>query len=94
MGHFLLGGKALKILMTGPHSPFSSLIDCHLFPRATFPVDLSDFLIMWQAFVRGLSESSEVERNVTVRDLCCGFMCACALDRAGGYVTELLITEN
>lgn len=79
MGHFLLGVKALKILMTGSHSPFSSLIDCHPFPLATSPADVNDFLIMWQAFVRGLSESGEVERTVTVRDLCCGFMCACVL---------------
>lgn len=53
MGHFLLGVKALKILMTGTLSPFSFLIDCHLFPLAIFPADLNDFLIMWQAFVRG-----------------------------------------
>lgn len=94
MVHFLLGVKALKTLMAGAHSPSSFLIDCHIFPLAIFPADLSDFLVMWQAFVRGLSESDEVERTVVLRDLCCEFMCACALYVAGGNVTELLIIED
>lgn len=94
MVHFPLGVKALKTLMAGAHSPSSFLIDCHIVPLAIFPADLSDFLVMWQAFVRGLSESDEVERNVTLRDLCCEFMCACALYVAGGNVTELLIIED
>lgn len=94
MVHFLLATKALKTLMTRPHSPFSFLIDCHLFPLAIFPADLNDFLIMWQAFVRGLSESDGVEQNVMLRDLCCEFMCVCALYIAGGNVTEQLIIED
>lgn len=94
MVHFLLGAKALKTLMTRTHSPFSFLIDCHFFPLAVFPADLNDFLIMWQAFVRGLSKSNELEQNVMLRDLCCEFMCVCPLYMAGGNVTRLLITED
>lgn len=91
MVHFPLGVKALKTLMTGAHSPSSFLTDCHISPLAVFPVDLNDFLVTWQAFVRGLSESDGAERNVMLRDLCCEFMCACELYVAGGNVTELLI---
>lgn len=94
MVHFPLDVKALKTLMAGAHSPSSFLIDCHIFPLAIFPADLSDFLVMWQTFVRRLSESNEVERTVVLRDLCCEFMCACALYVAGGNVTELLIIED
>lgn len=43
MVHFPLGVKALKTLMAGAHSPSSFLIDCHIFPLAIFPADLSDF---------------------------------------------------
>lgn len=94
MVHFPLGVKACKTLMVGAHFPSSLLIDCHIFPLAIFPADLNDFLVMWQAFVRGLSESDGVERNVMLRDLCCEFMCACVLYIAGGNVTELLIIED
>lgn len=44
---------------------------------AIFPADLNDFLIMWQEFVRELSESGEIEQNVTLRDLCHEFMSVC-----------------
>lgn len=94
MAHFPLGVKALKTLMAGALSPSSFLIDCHIFPLAIFPADLNDFLVVWQAFVRGLSVSDEVEQNVMLRDLCCEFICACALYIAGGHVTELLIIED
>lgn len=43
MVHFPLGVKALKTLMAGAQSPSSFLIDCHIFPLAIFPADLSDF---------------------------------------------------
>lgn len=92
MGYFILRAVTLKILMTGSHSPFSFLIDCHFFVLAIFPADLNDFLIMWQEFVR--AESIETELNVTLRDLLCEFMYICALYTARGYVTEQLITEN
>lgn len=94
MVHFLLGAKTLKTLMAKTHSPFSFLIDCHSFLLAVFPADLNDFLIMWEAFVRGLSESNELERNVVLRDLCCEFMCVCPLYIAGGNVTKLLNIED
>lgn len=93
MGHFILRAGTLKILLTGSHSPFSFLIDCHFFVLAIFPADLNDFLIMWQEFVRAL-ESHETELRGTLRDLPCEFMCIYALCTAQGYVTELLITEN
>lgn len=76
---FIVRAVALKTLMTGTHSPFSFLIDCHFFVLAIFPADLNDFLIMWQEFVRELSEFNEIEQNVILRDLCHEFMCVCAL---------------
>lgn len=79
MGHFILGAVALKILMTGTLSPFSFLIDCHIFELAIFPADSNGFLIRWQEFVRVLSESNEVEQSVMLRDLCCEFMCMCII---------------
>lgn len=94
MGHFILRAVTLKILMTGTHSPFSFLIDCHFFVLAVFPADLSDFLIMWQEFVRAPSESHEIEPNVMLRDVSREFMCVCALYTARGNVTELLMIEN
>lgn len=75
LGHFLLSCGFKDLLMTGPHSRFSFLIDCHFFVFAIFPAALSDFLIMWQEFVRELSESNEIEQNVILRDLCHKFMC-------------------
>lgn len=79
MGHLILRAVTLKILITGTHSPFLFLIDCHFFVLAIFPADLNDFLIMWQEFVRELSESHEIELNVMLRDLSRKFMCVCAL---------------
>lgn len=94
LGCFSLRAVALKIVITGTHSPFSFLIDCHFFVLAIFPADLNDFLIMWQEFVRELSESNEIEQSVILRDLCREFMCVCALYTARSNGTELLITEN
>jgi hypothetical protein len=31
---------------------------------AIFPADLNDFLLMWQEFVRELSESNEIKQSV------------------------------
>lgn len=78
-GHFLHRALALKILMAGTHAPFPLLIDCQFSLLAIFPADLNDFLIMWQEFVKELSESSEIEQNVMLRDLCHEFMCVCVL---------------
>lgn len=74
MDHFIFSCGFKDFLMTAPHSPFSFLIDCHFFVLAIFPAALSDFLIMWQEFVRELSESDEIEQNVILRDLCHEFM--------------------
>lgn len=46
-GHFILRAVPLKIIMTGTHSAFSFLIDCHFLVLAVAPVDLNDSLIMW-----------------------------------------------
>lgn len=42
---------------------------------AVFPADLNAFLIMWQEFVRELSEFGETEQNTVLRDLCREFVC-------------------
>lgn len=49
--------------MTGAHCPVSCLIDGRVFVLAVFPADLNAFLIMWQEFVRELSEFGETEQN-------------------------------
>ena len=75
MGHFILRAVPLKIVMTGTHSPFSFLIDCHFLVLAILPADLNDSLIMWWEFVRELSESHEIELGVMLRDLCRESVC-------------------
>lgn len=90
-GRIIVRAVAFKILMTGPHCPFSFLIDCHFFVLAVFPALLNDFLIMWREFVRELSEFNEIEQNVILGDLCHEFMCICALYTARSNVTELLV---
>lgn len=61
--------------MTGAHCPVSCLIDGRVFVLAVFPADLNAFLIMWQEFVRELSEFGETEQNTVLRDLCREFVC-------------------
>lgn len=61
--------------MTGARCPGSCQTDGRVFVPPVFPADLNAFLIMWQEFVRELSEFGETEQNVMLRDLCCEFMC-------------------
>lgn len=61
--------------MTGARCPGSCLINGHVSVLPVFPADLNAFLIMWQEFVRELSEFGETEQNVMLRDLCREFMC-------------------
>lgn len=61
--------------MTGARCPGSCLIDGRVFVLPVFPADLNAFLIMWQEFVRELSEFGETEQNVMLRDLRREFMC-------------------
>lgn len=91
--HSILRAVALKILITGTHSRFSFLIDCHFFVPALFPADLNDFPIMWQEFV---GELSRVQGNHTgcqvggfVLWLCiCARVCVCVYMRARACVCE------